>query len=74
MKRFPTVCLVVGTVFLMGAAKGNPQTEADKRKIIGKWEVTRVERDGKPQHGEVGREKGDVITIELNDFGKFVLR
>jgi hypothetical protein len=72
MKRIPTVCLVVATVFVLGAAKPDLQTQADKRKIVGKWVVTKVERDGKPQHGEVGREKGDGITIKLNDFNKLI--
>ncbi len=72
MRRIPAVCLVVATAFLMGATKQDPQTESDKQKILGKWEVVSVQRDGKPQHGQVGRAKGDVITIKLNEFGKLV--
>jgi len=70
MRRMPAVCLIVATAFLMGANTKKPQTDSDKQQIIGKWEVVSVQRDGKPQHGQVGREKGDVITIRLNDFGK----
>lgn len=73
MCRMHTACLVLAMAFLMGATKNDPQTEADKQKILGKWEVISVQRDGKAQHGQIGREKGDIITIALDDFGKPIL-
>ena len=34
--------------------------------LQGKWRVVKVQRDGKPQHGEVGQAVDDIITIEMD--------
>jgi hypothetical protein len=56
----------------MGAGKSDLKTVAERQKILGKWEVVSVKRDGKAQHGQVGREPGDVITIAENGIGNLV--
>ena len=73
MRRIHMVCLMVAVGCLMGAGKSDLKTVAERQKILGKWEVVSAERDGKAQHGQVGREPGDVITIAENDLGKLVL-
>ena len=73
MRRIHTICLIVAVGCLMGAGKSDPKTVTDRQKILGKWEVVSAQRDGKAQHGQVGREPGDVITIEMNGLGKLVL-
>ena len=72
MRRIHTICLIVVTGCLMGAAKSEPKSDKERQKLLGKWEVVSAQRDGKAQHGQVGREKGDVITIELNGVGNLV--
>ena len=73
MRRIHTICLVVAVGCLMGAGKSEPKVDAERQKILGKWEVISAQRDGKAQHGQVGREPGDVITIAVNDLGRLVL-
>ena len=38
----------------------------DRWRIASKWDVKSVQRDGKPQHGQVGQEVDDVITIMVD--------
>ena len=71
---FPLILLLSASVSLMGAEKKQTsRTTDDLANIKGKWQVYSVQRDGKPQHGEVGQEVGDVITVELNEAGAIQL-
>ena len=69
MFRFTFIILMLFPISLIGAEKQDTRSKDDLAKIKGKWEVVAVKRDGKPQHGQVGQAVGDVITVELNDFG-----
>jgi hypothetical protein len=73
MRPIHTTCLIVAIGCLMGAAKSEPKSDKEQQKLLGKWEVISAQRDGKAQHGQVGREPGDVITIEVNGVGNLVL-
>jgi hypothetical protein len=72
MRQIHTICLIVAVGCLMGAAKSDPQSDSDKQKLLGKWEVVSVQLDGKAQHGQVGRKPGDVISIALDNLGNRV--
>ena len=71
MKRATALLLSLFSVSFIAASPTSKPTNVnadriDERLIANKWEVTSVKRDGKPQHGQVGQEVGDVITIMMH--------
>ena len=67
MRRYAHVLCVVTCLVLPAVSPANDNISndfAEMAKLRGKWEVVSVRRDGDHQHGEVGQQPGDVITVE----------